>query len=379
MSLGVHVIVPRNEQNNDNSTIASPGTLGAFVPYAGGNGKDPTGASPVPNFYYAQSFDGGRASFGIGITAPFGLKTTSSDEWFGRYDAISASLRTINTSLVGAYRFDRFAIGGGIDIQYARTSLTSAIPNPFVPGGPTAATDGKISTTGHDWTPGFNIGVMIPLDDEGANRIGVHYRSGMKHKIKGTASIDNLTGPLSVFNGDVGATADLDLPAMVAIGVRGQVSPQLALFGEARWFDWSTFNEIRIRFDDGRPDGVRPAGYRDAYAVSFGAEYWVNDAWSLRGGIHYDSTPTVDQYRDTTVPDSERLWFGIGASYRLPKNSLAASSSLDFALTHTFLRDTRIDLTRTFFDDTPVFTAAQIRANVNSSSNTVSLQYRMAF
>ena len=74
-----------------------------------------------------------------------------------------------------------------------------------------------------------------------------------------------------------------------------------------------------------------------------------------------------------------RSYLGFGASYRLPKNSFAASSSVDFAITHTFLRDTRIDVTRTFFDDTPVFTAAQIRANVNSSSNTVSVQYRMAF
>ena len=99
---------------------------------------------------------------GIGINVPFGLETRSSDEWFGRYDAIEASLRTINIGFVGAYRFESgLAIGGGIDIQYARTSLTSAIPNPLVPGGPTAATDGRIFTSGHDWTPGFHVGLDV--------------------------------------------------------------------------------------------------------------------------------------------------------------------------------------------------------------------------
>jgi long-chain fatty acid transport protein len=375
MSVGIHLIIPRNEQRNQSSTIAAPGTLGNFVLLAGGDAKDPTDATPVPNFYYAKKLADGRASVGIGFNAPFGLETRFSDEWFGRYDAIEASLRTINIGLVGAYRFDSgLAIGGGIDIQYARTTLTSAIPNPLVPGGPTAVTDGRIATKGHDWTPGFQIGLLYPLTPDGLTRVGAHYRSGMKHDIKGTASVTGLTGPLAGINGDVGARAELKLPAIATIGIRAQVNRQLALLGEVEWFDWSTFDEIRIRFDDGRPDGVRPTRYRDAYAVAVGAEYRIDANWMMRGGIHYDTTPTVDEFRDTTVPDSERIWLGLGTSYKL-----STTSSIDFAFNHVFFRDTRIDLTRTFFDGTPLATTARINSDVKSVVNTVSVEFRFGF
>jgi long-chain fatty acid transport protein len=375
-SIGVHLIIPRNDQRNRGSTIASAGTLGNFVPYAGGDTKNPTDPTPIPNLYAAKKFANGRASVGIGINAPFGLETRSRDDWFGRYDAIEASLRTINVGLVGAYRFDSgIAIGGGIDMQYARTTLTSAIPNPFVPGGPTASTDGRIATKGDDWTPGFHIGLLYPLTQDGKSRIGAHYRSGMKHQIKGASSVTGLTGPLTVFNGEIGASAELRLPAIATVGIRAQVTDRLALLGEVEWFDWSTFQEIRIRFDDGRPDGVRLAHYRDAYAFALGADYHVGGSpWRVRGGIHYDTTPTVDQFRDTTVPDAARLWLGLGTSYELSK-----TASVDFAFNHVFFRNTSIDLTRTFFDGTPLVTTARINSDVKSVVNTVSVEFRFGF
>ena len=278
--------------------------------------------------------------------------------------------------MVGAYRFDSgVAIGGGLDLQYARTTLTSAIPNPLAPGGPSAATDGRIATRGHDWTPGFHIGVLYPLTPDGSTRIGAHYRSGMKHDISGTSSVTGLTGPLAAFNGDVGARARLKLPAIATVGLRARVDDRLAVLGEVQWFDWSTFDEIRIRFDDGRPEGVRTSRYRDAYAVSAGVEYLApGSAWLIRGGVHYDTTPTVDEFRDTTVPDSGRLWLGLGASYVLSK-----TSSIDVAFNHVFFRDTRIALTRTFFDGTPLASAVRIEGDVKSVVNTFAVALRMGF
>lgn len=375
-SVSVHLIIPRSEQLNRGSTAISPGTLGTALPYAGDRSKDPTDPTPVPNFYLAKKLANGRASVGLGVNAPFGLETRSSDDWFGRYDAIEASLRTINIGLVGAYRFDSgFAIGGGIDFQYARTTLTSAIPNPFIPGGPTAATDGRIATQGHDWSTGFHVGLLYPLTEDGQSRIGAHYRSGMKHQIEGSSSVTGLTGPLVGFNGDVGARAELKLPAIAAVGIRAQVSERFALLGEVEWFDWSTFREIRLRFDDGRPDAVRPSHYRDAYAVAVGTDYHApGSAWTLRGGVHYDTTPTVDAFRDTTVPDAARLWLGLGSSYQLSR-----TASIDFAFNHVFFRKTQVDVTRTFFDGTPLATAVRISGDVRSVVNTVSAEFRMAF
>ena len=109
--------------------------------------------------------------------------------------------------------------------------------------------------------------------------------------------------------------------------------------------------------------------------MAIGAEYLMHDErWTMRGGIHYDTTPTVDEFRDTTVPDSERIWLGLGASYRMSK-----TSSIDFAFNHVFFRDTRIDLTRTFFEGTPLASVARITSDVKSVVNTVSVEYRFGF
>jgi long-chain fatty acid transport protein len=351
----------------------TPGSLGAAVPLAGANGHNPTDPTPVPQFYAAMPLTD-RAVVGVGLNVPFGLATTLDSGWHGRYDAFEASRRTANVSLVGAYRFDSgLSIGGGLDLQYARTLLASAIPNPLAPGGPSAGTDATIRTKGHDSvTPGFNVGFIYDIDDN--TRVGMHYRSGMTHKISGTSEVNGLTGPLASFNGSVAAKTDLHLPAITTAGVRRAVTPSLALFGEFEWFDWSTFDEVRIRFADGRADGVRPAHYRDAYAVAAGAEYQVRDGLTARGGLHHDTTPTVDGFRDTTVPDSSRLWLGTGATFQI-----SPTLDLDLAFNHVFFRDTTIALTRTFFDGTPLASAMTINNDVRSVVNTIAVDLRVRF
>jgi long-chain fatty acid transport protein len=373
-SLATHLIVPRNDQRARASMAATPGTLGAFVPVGGGNAHNPTAPTPVPNIYVAAALLNNRAAIGLGVNAPFGLATGFDPDWHGRYDATEASLRTMNVSLVGAYRFDSgLSVGGGLDLQYARTVLATAIPNPLAAGGPTAATDGSIRTKGHDAvTPGFNLGLTYDVD--GQTRIGLHHRSGMTHEIDGASEIRGLQGPLAAFNGAVDATAKISLPAITTAGVRTALTDQLVLLGEFAWFNWSTFREVRILFADGRPDGVRPANFRDAYAAAVGAEYPVNPRWTARGGLRYDTTPTVDGFRDTTVPDSERLWMGLGTSFQM-SNRL----NLDLAFNHVFFRDTTIALTRTFFDNTPLATAVNINSDVTSVVNTVAVDLRLTF
>jgi long-chain fatty acid transport protein len=374
IAVAAHLIVPRSDQRNQGSAVATPGTLGAFVPLGGGNGHDPTGPTPVPNIYIAAPVLNNTTAVGFGLNFPFGLKTRFDPAWHGRYDAIEASLRTYNVSLVAARRIgSRMSVGGGLDLQRATTMLATAIPNPLAPGGPTVATDGRIETTGHDpLTPGFNVGVIY--DITGRTRTGFHYRSAMTHEIEGTSDVRGLQGPLAVFNGAVGSAAELKLPAIATLGVRHVLARELAVLGELEWFDWSTFREVRIRFADGRPDAVRPANYRDAYAVAVGAEYPVTRGWIARGGVHWDTTPTVDGFRDTTVPDAERRWLGLGTTFQMRERL-----NVDLAFNHVFFDDTTIALTRTFFDGTPLATAARINNRVSTVLTTIAVDVRYRF
>jgi long-chain fatty acid transport protein len=264
-------------------------------------------------------------------------------------------------------------IGGGLDLQHARTVLASAIPNPLTPGGPSAATDASIRTTGHNvLTAGFNVGLLWITTP--STRVGVHYRSGMTHEIDGTSTIGGLEGPLAGLNGTVGAHASIALPDIVSAGASWLALPKLTIVGDTKWFNWSRFDEVRIQFADGRPDAVRPAGYQDAWAFAGGFESPATDRWAFRGGVHYDTTPTVDGLRDTTVPDSARLWLGAGSSYQFNDKY-----GVDLAFSHAFFSNTKVDLTRTFFDGTPLATSVNIRNDVASSVNTVAVDFHVTF
>jgi long-chain fatty acid transport protein len=369
-SFGVQLIIPRSTQANA-GTLATTPFLTASVD--GQRSHDPTDPSPIPNVYVAKKLSD-RAAIGAGINFPFGLAIKSPADWFGRYDAIEASLTTINLSVVGAYRFDGgIAIGGGIDAQYASTKLVTAIPAPFAPDGPSAATDARVETRGHAWTPGYNVGLHYVTPDKDL-KLGVHYRSAMTHEIKGSATFSGLLPPLDAINGTYGARADLDLPAVATAGIWKRVGEGVTMMAELEWYQWSRFHDIRTRFD-GLPDAVRLENYRDTYAVAVGGDYAMNNsAWTLRGGLKYDRTPTRDGFRDTTVPDSNRLWLGLGASWHR-----SPTSHIDFAFNHVFFRDTTVDTTRSFFDGTPAATRVRTRADVNAVVNTIAVDARYSF
>lgn len=374
-SVGVQLIVPRSSNRDTGSTATSPGTGLIATPFGGPNSSNPTNPTPIPNVYWAMPLDQGRSAIGFALNAPFGLAAKFKRDWYGRYDATEASLRTVNFSFVGAHRVGDggLSVGGGIDLQYANSSLANAIPNPLNPGGPTAATDGRTEFSGHAWSPGFNLGVLLPLGT--GTTLGVHYRSAMTHHLDGSTLVEGLTGPLAVFNGRVRSRADVRLPAVVSLGVRHALIPgKLHLMGEIEWYDWSRFNELRVRFADGTPDAVRPTRYRDAMALALGAEYQVSNDLTTRAGVRFDQTPTVDAFRDTTVPDADRLWLTVGASLRRGNNA-----TLDLAFTHAMFRRSNIALTRNFFDGSPLATSVHINGRVRNVVNTISIAYRWDF
>jgi len=69
-----------------------------------------------------------RAWIGLGASTPYGLKTSWTPGWVGRYHAIDSELITVNVNPSLALKLTRWlSIGGGADIDYARARLTNAL------------------------------------------------------------------------------------------------------------------------------------------------------------------------------------------------------------------------------------------------------------
>lgn len=374
VNLGVTILLPRVDFSNRGSTASSPGTLGTAAPIRGNDGGNPFDPTPVPNLFVAYPVLDKQLWVGFALSAPFGLKLDYNDDWFGRYESTNTELKTIDLAPSIAYKInDMFSIGGGLNIQYASARLESRIPNPFTPGGPTAETDGNFLVEGESWAVGFNAGVTFtPVQ---GTRIGLHYRYGITQEIEGDTKVTGLTGPLAGGNGRTKMKADLDLPDVLSLGVAQQITPQLTLLGQVNYFNWDRFKELRIRTRNGAPDQVRPQKYENSWSAAIGAEYQLNQNWSFRGGFQYDESPTEDpRFFSTRVPDADRYFAAIGATYRFSDRV-----SLDLSYAHVFLDDARINRTDTFFDGTPVATTTTTRGKSEAHFDVISVKGALRF
>jgi long-chain fatty acid transport protein len=373
VQVGSSLLMPRGEVENRGSTAQTPGTGGAVVPMTGTRNGHPYDPAIMPHLYAALPLVNGRVWLGLGVSAPFGLVTDYQEDWFGRYDSIKSELTTIDIAPTLALRIiEWLSIGVGVDVQRADATLENAVPNPIAPGGPTPATDGRFRAQGDDWSVGFNVGLVI--EPTPRTRIGLHYRSAIEHQLDGDATLSGLAPPLDAQNGTADASAELDLPAIASIGVAHEVTPDLTLLGHVAWYGWDSFDEIRVRFDDGRADVVEPQNYRDTWAIGLGAEYRLTDAWTLRGGVSYDQTPTRNGFRNTRVPDGDRYWIAIGASYELSDRI-----GFDLGYGHRFFEDVDIDLTRTFFDGSAAESSIRTDARAKTDADVIALALRISF
>jgi long-chain fatty acid transport protein len=366
-TVGASVITSFINFKNKDSTAATPGTGGAELPYPGGSGGNPGSPTLVPSLYGAAPIADGRIWLGVGLSAPFGQALKYNKDWFGRYDSIESQLRTINLTPALAVRvIDQISVGAGLDVQYADAKLTNALPDPLAVGGPSPATDGRAKLDGNDVSYGFNVGLLVkPVP---GTRIGLHYRSAITHDLNGHLEISGLTGPLAAGNGRSPTSTRLNLPDVLSLGLAQEVGDRLTLLTQFQWFGWNRFKELEIHFKNDQQNTSLVQGFRDSWMVSAGAEYALTDRWTLRGGVQFDRTPTVDSHRNTSLPDGNRVWFGLGASYQL-KGGLR----LDIGALHVMFEDGTVDLTRQFYQGTPAESEVRVRGRAKTHVDTLAV------
>ena len=383
LEINATVIFPQATVNNTGTTAVTPFTGGASVSVSGGNANNPTPVSPLASAYANFRLPNKKISIGIGLAMPAGLRTVYNPTWFGRYDSVKSSLGTLNIGPAVSYGEKYWSIGLGLDVQLASAELSNALPNPLVPGGPTAATDGLFKLEGDDVSFGFNVGAMFTFPDYPNTRFGIHYRSAVKHTLEGSATTSGLTGPLASSNGTKSGTVDFDIPENLTIGIAHKTGPWTFL-AQGAWFGFGRINEITVEYDDGSPSPPpRVLNFQDAYSVSIGAEYAFNESsgrkkpgpgLTLRGGISYESAIVTDQYRTTSLPDSADYWLSLGASYGVEDDI-----SLDFAIARVILEDATVDSTRQYYSGTGLDSSVTTRAVSEASSTVLTLGFRWEF
>ena len=114
--------------------------------------------------------------------------------------------------------------------------------------------------------------------------------------------------------------------------------------------------------------GPIPEDWEDTWRYSVGARYQLNEKVTLRTGVAYDETPIKNKYKRTPrIPGNDRTWLSFGGGYRISDRT-----KIDFAYTHIFVDDTKMENTDESFGST---LKGEYEADVNLYSMQVTFNF----
>ena len=364
---------------------------------SGSDTADAGTTSFVPNFYYSAPFrSGSRWHYGLGVGVPFGSSTEYDDDWVGRYTTIESSVNVIDVNPSIAYRVnDAVRLGGGVSLQFLSAEFNSAVDSGavclgtpgiadadcvnagLVPG--VQANDGLGEVTGESTAATVNVGALfLPRD---GTRIGVAFRSRTSHEVEGEGDFttnETLAGLLAEPDvppllQDTDATAEIDLPATFSLSGVQRVGDAVTLMADVTWQGWSSFEELRVEFDNpAQPDTVSTQEWDDVLRYSAAVNWQQSPRLVLRAGVAFDESPIPGPGRRTArIPGNDRTWLSLGGGYRIGDNF-----SFDVGYTHIFLEETAIDNPNTEAASTG---GSIVRGLYESSVDIFSAQLRYQF
>jgi long-chain fatty acid transport protein len=367
--LGGHVIIPSTKFTNNGST---PALLSN--PTRVGDGGDAGSTAFVPNIFFAMDLNP-TWSFGVGVNVPFGLMTEYDSDWIGRFQGIKSEVKTININPSASYKLsDRASLGFGVSWQHGEIDLLSAVNYSAAAGGALGVgVEGQNATSldGDAW--GFNIGALFDVTP--ATRMGIHYRSSLDYSMKGSTTFSSVPAALAasplLSNGDV--KLDLETPASASLSVAHKVNDRLELLGDVTWTEWSKIQRLPLVRTSGAGSGLTldtlTFNFEDTWRASFGVNYKYSGPWTLKAGVAYDQSPVPNaQSRTVRLPDNDRYWLSLGATYKMSQ-----VSRLDFGWSYVMIKDADIANNQTAAGRGNIVGTYQANVNI------LSVQYQHSF
>src|SRR5271166_3060149 len=354
--------------------LDNSGSEPAALQPLGGDGGNAGTCAFLPSMYLVVPINK-QFAFGLGVGAPFGLKTNYDSSWLGRFQAIESRVATVNINPALSWKVnDMFTVGAGFSWQHINATLTNAVnySGALVTAAQQAAAGGLIppsaippivagigglesqaAVNGNDSAWGWNIGLLFEPDKD--TRLGAQYRSAIKYTVAGQVNFNNpplpstlppelapIAGLLAagvnqvLSSGDV--TLQLKVPQTWNISAFHTLNDQWDLMADLQYTGWSSIQQLQIVRSTGATLSTTPEDFRNTWRGSVGANYHYSDQWKFRMGLAYDQSPVRDATRTPTLPDNNRTWVAIGAQYHA-----SPQLALDVGYTYIFVSNSSIN------------------------------------
>ena len=312
LNIGGTYIAPRAEASN---VRAADGSRGADV-------NNIVHAAVAPNATISHQLNE-KAFLGVALNVPFGMITKYDQDWPGSDHGITSKVMTATVTPMFAYKAtDKLSLGAGLQMQYVKARLTNTGTAMNVPY--------YAAMEGDTFDLGYQLGALYEFNDN--TRVGVAYRSDIKHKLHGDLDASSSFSPVlgSMLSQDI--SARLRTPAMLSMGVFHKLNDKWEVMAEYQRVFWSSFKNLTIVSDkDGSELSNVKEHWRDTNFFAIGASYQIDHQWKWRLGLAYDQSAVRVQHRTPRIPDSDRIWYSTGLNYQY-------NDRLSFDLAYTYIK-----------------------------------------
>ena len=304
---------------------------------------------PIPHGYLTHQVND-KLSLGVGMFTRWGLGHSYPDHWgvsAGVQNSVLLKSITLLTSTLNpsvAYKVnDVWSVGGGVSYSWGYLSLNQQANIMY---GAERADVRIHSENGHSF--GYNLGLHAQFNDQWS--AGLTYRSHERMKFNGNARVRSsgiMGGAIAeavvagggIINGRGKAT--LVLPDVITLGVAYRPTERMSFELDTAytvWSRWRNLNVDMLNYPNELGGGIHQTkNWRDTWAFSVSAEYWMYDWLALRAGFLYETSPlNGEAYHDYLIPTNGRLQFstGLGLKYQ--------NWTLDFAYIYMMEREVNL-------------------------------------
>ncbi|MCT8829049.1 outer membrane protein transport protein [Glaesserella parasuis] len=304
---GVYVDADVDVEGSFGTKTTVNGNVIASSPVSDANAKDIIPSAIVPNLYVVAPVSE-RFAVGGGVNVNYGLKSEFPTSYSAGIFAGKTELTAVNYNLSGAYDLGYgFSFGVGLNAVHAKATLERHFGalNPMAP----TATASRLK--GDKWGFRWNVGLTYDINEN--NRLGVAYHSPVDLRFKG-----KYVGTQSA-NVEIPGRLNLELPAYWEISGYHKLTEKLAVQYSYKKTHWNSFRELRATDNNGKVLLQKDKKFNNNSRIALGVSYDVIEALTLRAGIAYDESASV-AHPSISIPDTYRTWYTLGATYRFTPN-----------------------------------------------------------
>jgi len=327
---------------------------GPFVPNSASNSAPPF-LGPSAAGYYGFGKLGPFDAFtvALGATGPSSIgKLNFPSDGPQRYALIHSNYLIAYGSLAAAARMGIVSFGVTGQVVHTTLEFSQAAFSGTGACGAVCPTDTDTLATvkGNDWSFTGVFGATVHLLEDTLD-IGVSYRPGFAINTTGTLEAEpppSLASSITQTGDD--ARVALNLPHLIRLGARYDVTSKLDLEINATYERWSSFNSVIVDTLDATsggvgvqvnvpgapivqvPDIVLPKEFLDAYSLRLGGDYDViDDKFIVRAGVTLESSAVPSRQVSVDFGNWARQAIAVGASVRM------FGAWVDLAYAHHFV------------------------------------------